>query len=92
MTEKNVLLPIVTPDVGFSVQADILQTEQNKYVLGILERLLKDNPCVAGFINNMITDSPKEYAKVIAYTGAVVYRLLESQAEADEMNGEFILG
>ena len=92
MTEKKVLLPIVTPDVGFSVQADILQTEKNKYVLGILERLLKDNPRVAEFINSIVIYSPEEYAKVIAYTGAVVYRLLESQAEADEMNGEFILG
>jgi len=89
MSEKKGLLPVVTESIGSAVQAELLQ--QEGYITEMLKRLQEDNPCIANFISQvaMHSSSEKRVQQQIAYCGLLVYRLLESQAEADKMNQEF---
>ena len=76
-------LPVVSPDVGLALQADILQREGNEYVVEVLRRLQEENPCIANFIASFSVNSKDPTAT--AYCGVMVYQLLKSQAEADEL-------
>ena len=80
-------LPIVTQDVGYSVKAELEQTPANEYVTKILERLEVENPCVAEFISHFSLQHEDSVA--VSTSALLVYRLLESQMQADEMKDEF---
>jgi hypothetical protein len=80
-------LPAVTRDVAAAIRAELLGSQGNDYAVGILQRLEQSNPELAQFIAlfAQTQDNPAGVA-----TGAVlVYRLLESQLESDELNREF---
>ncbi|MCI0340559.1 MAG: hypothetical protein L0216_05335 [Planctomycetales bacterium] len=80
-------LPRVTPEIGHAVKAELERTPGNQYVVSLLERLEKVNPCVAEFVSQMAL---RHQDPVMVSTAALlVYRLLESQSEADEMKAQF---
>ncbi len=76
-------LPVVKPAVGGPIQREILSKSPEKFVKETMERLLKDNPCIPEFIIKFAGDSKDP--KAVCYAGLLVYRLLESQQEADDM-------
>lgn len=77
------LLPIVKEETGFSLQAELLECPENQYVLKHIKRLENDNPCIANFISQLAVLSGDPQS--VAYAGILVYRLLESQAETDNL-------
>jgi hypothetical protein len=80
-------LPAVTREVAAAVRGELLASQGNDYAVGILQRLEKDNPELAQFIA-LFSQTQANPAGVA--TGAVlVYRLLESQLDADRLNREF---
>lgn len=83
------LLPFVYNEVGFSIAASIgdefdPETWRKEY-----RHIKKVNPGVAEFIANWSRHSKDKLH--CAIMGVCVYRLLESQAEANRMNEEFKL-
>lgn len=84
MTEKQGLLPLVSEDVCYAVQAELHHSKENEFVIELLRRLEKDNPLVANFIAqfSLTTEDPVG----ATYAGLLVYRLLESQADANNLN------
>ena len=83
------LLPFVTNEVGYSICAslkdDSLQTWLNE-----LKRIKKVNPGIEQFIRLWSKMSKDKLHSLIC--GVCVYKLLESQAEADRMADEYKLG
>lgn len=88
MSEKKDLLPFVTNDVSFAVQAELNQLNKNEYIANILKRLFEDdNPNIANFLSKFAIKTKDPVA--VLYSGILVYRLLESQAEANQMGYQF---
>lgn len=80
-------LPVVSPEIGAAIAAEMSQQPGNEYVVKILDRLLLDNPCVANFISSLAMQHSDPIA--VGFVGILVYRLLESQMEADQLKREF---
>jgi len=80
-------LPIVTQEVGYAVKAEMEQRPANEYVSTVLERLEAENPCVAEFVSHFSLQHENPVA--VSTAALLVYRLLESQLEADEMKEQF---
>jgi len=78
----NLFLPVVKPEIGASLQQEMPDSDL-KYIKGQLKRLDTENPTVAHFIRNFAKTTKDKVGA--AYCGLVVYRLLESQAEANRM-------
>jgi hypothetical protein len=83
-------LPVVNPDVGKSVAIAVERSgDQMRYTEDQLERLDEENPAVACFIREWAERSEEPLSAV----GMVcLYRILESQAEADAMMEEIPIG
>ena len=81
MAEK---LPKVTKETGFAVCRELEQESDNNYVIRLLERLEDENPCVAEFVSRLAIQHDDPVG--ISTAALLVYRLLESQAEADSLN------
>ncbi len=79
------LLPKVNEGTGKSVQRDYAR--DTLYSTKLVERLSTENPCILNFINEMSNHS-KDPESVLE-TSLLVYRLLESQAEADKLDREY---
>lgn len=83
-------LPVVSDEIGEVLGAELHQSrklpEKNSYVAEMLTRLKEDNSYVA----NMVSGFAINFSEPVraAYTGLLVYRLLESQAEADKLSKE----
>lgn len=90
MSEKKGLLPVVKEEIGHAVQAEMLHSNGKTYEIKMLQRLARDdNPCIANFISAFAMGMETPEARDAAmYSGLLVYRMLESQAEADRMNGD----
>jgi len=84
-------IPFVTKQTADSL-AKAAQDNPNHY-LDVLQKLEKTNPILYNYLDFTIALVTKQYNKVIAGEVASVVgmtiALLESQAEADEMNKEF---
>lgn len=80
-------LPIVTQEVGFAIKAEMERENGNDYVTRLLERIEAENPCVAEFISQIALQHDDPVA--VSTAALLVYRLLESQMEADEMKEKF---
>lgn len=81
-------LPVVNPEVGYSVATEI-GGDQMEYAEEQLRRLDDENPAVAVFIREWAERSEEPMSAL----GAIcVYRMLESQAEANSMMEEIHLG
>ena len=55
----------------------------------MIKRLQDVNPCIANFVSGLALGTKNPFET--AYAGFLVYRLLESQAQADKLKGEFKL-
>lgn len=78
------ILPVVKPDIGGSLQREMTEKANDaKYIRDTLERLDIENPTIGYFIRNFAKTTKDK--KGAAYCGLIVYRLLESQAEANKM-------
>jgi len=93
MIEKKDLLPIVQEEVVRAVQEEFRQRGYN-YVKETLERIKQDNPLVGFYIDEFVKRNQNlspllSPSLLIEYATIFVYRLIESQAEAEKMNREF---
>ena len=80
-------LPRVTEGVAASVQGEILAADGEGYFSDLMERLEERNPHLAVVLSGFALQHENQAA--VAAAGLLVYRLLESQAEADRMGQEF---
>lgn len=82
-------LPKVSEAVGHAVCAEMEQETGNEYIVKILERLEKENPCLAEFISRLAMRHSDPVG--VSTSALLVYRLLESQIDADELTASFDL-
>jgi len=78
-----VILPRVTKETGYAVCRELEREDNNDYVIRLLERLEEENPCVAEFVSRLAIQNDDPAG--ISTAALLVYRLLESQAEADTL-------
>lgn len=83
----NLFLPVVKPEIGGSLQREIVDKCDVEYVKKQLKRLDIDNPTIAKFIRDFSKTTKDRVG--VAFCSLLVYRMLESQAEANRMNEEF---
>ena len=76
-------LPTVTKETGYAVCRELEREDNNDYVIRLLERVEEENPCVAEFVSRLAIQHDDPVA--ISTAAMLVYRLLESQAEADAL-------
>ena len=76
-------LPKVTKETGYAVCRELEQEDDNNYIIQLLERLEEENPCVAEFVSRLAIQHDDPVG--ITTSAMLVYRLLESQAEADAL-------
>lgn len=76
-------LPRVTRETGYAVCRELEKEPDNSYVISLLERIEEENPCVAEFVSRMAIQHEDPVG--ISTAALLVYRLLESQAEANEL-------
>ena len=80
-------MPVLQEDIAGSVQHEIDSSlSGSAFVAGIMERLKKENPCLATFIRTF-SESTKD-PKGTMCCGVLVYRMLESQSAADDLARE----
>ena len=82
-------LPRVTKETGYAVCRELEQEEDNNYIIKLLERLEEENPCVAEFVSRLAIQHEDPVG--ISTAALLVYRLLESQVEADELKEQLKL-
>lgn len=84
------VLPRVTKETGFTVCHELEREDNNEYVIKMLERLERENPCVAEFVTRLAIQNDDPVG--ITTAALLVYRLLESQAEADALRQQLSPG
>lgn len=79
----NSYLPRVSPNIGFSLEQEIRNRDDEIYLEEQLSRLDEENPAISTWIRKYaeLTDD----SNGVKLCGVIVYRLLESQSEADQM-------
>jgi hypothetical protein len=92
MSYENVYLPVVKPEIGCSLEREMMDVLQESddinFVKDKLRRLDILNPTIARFIREFSKTTKDKIGA--AYCGIIVYRLLESQAEANKMQQDEI--
>ncbi len=90
MGEKR-LLPLVSQNIEEVVKADYYDGRE-KYVTELIEHIKKENPRIAYLISDYVKglreageEENSPAIKAAIYSGIFVYKLLESQAEADQL-------
>lgn len=88
----NQYLPVVKPEIGCSLEREMMDVIQESddinFVKDKLRRLDIINPTIARFIRDFAKTTEDKIGA--AYCGIIVYRLLESQAEANQMQQDEI--
>ena len=82
-------LPRVTKETGYAVCRELEQEADNNYIINLLEKLEEENPCVAEFVSRLAIQHEDPVG--ISTAALLVYRLLESQAEAEELKEQLKL-
>lgn len=83
------LLPFVKTDTGFSIARELVGEFDDSYVKEQLKMIKKNNPTIADFITKFSSKCDDKTGSAIC--GIVVYRLIESQIEANKMKKEIKL-
>ena len=89
------LLPVVSPDTGHSISHYLGKYDNAGSDKVVIRKELKaieeENPAIAEFIERWCSKEGKNKKNLVhsALCGILVYRLLRSQAEADQMKLEF---
>ena len=81
-------LPIVKEEIGFAIQEEFRNSMGGDYICETLKRMEKENPCIANFISAYSLQFKESILPTMS-CAVLVYRLLESQAEADAMEKDF---
>lgn len=81
------VLPVVSKETCESVTREIVSN--SSFLVNACEEIIKDNPQIAILINEFIKLTADE--KTVITTVVAVYKLLKSQAEADNLKKEFLL-
>ncbi len=76
-------LPRVTKETGFAVCRELERADNNDYIIAMLARLEAENPCVAEFVSRLAIQHQDPVG--ISTAALLVYRLLESQAQAESL-------
>lgn len=86
----NTFIPVVKPEVGYSLQKELFDKFDKAYMKEQLVKLDEENPVISAFIRKFskTTDDPLG----AAWCGLVVFKLLQSQAEVNRMEMEINLG
>lgn len=83
---KDNYLPTVKPEITCSMEQDLLRHSDESYVKEKLRHLKKKNPVVHAFLKAFSAASKDPIMTL--FGGLIIYKMLESQAEADFMNSE----
>ena len=83
-------LPVVKSEVGFSIAQSLSGTD-NENLAKKIKKIKKENPVVAEFIKKWSNKAKGDSKIHTAFCGILVYELLRSQAESDEMDADFFL-
>jgi hypothetical protein len=83
---QNLYLPVVKPEICYSLEHEVIGQFDVEYVKSFLKKLDSDNPTIAQFIRRFSKTTEDRMGAI--FCGLIVYRMLESQAEANEMNQE----
>lgn len=75
------LLPLVHPDICFSLQKEVQNVPDIEFIKKSLKAIKKTNPVVAMWIKQFSKESNDR--TMTALCAIVVYRMLESQQQAD---------
>ena len=84
------MLPIVTKETGFAVCRELEKVDDNAYIVAMLERLERENPCLSEFVSRLAIQHEDPVG--VSTAALLVYRLLESQAEANELREQLEIG
>jgi len=84
--KKCTCVPILHPDIAGPIQKELLdlpEEDYGRYIASHIKKLVEENKIVANWISQyaMSTDKPME----VASCAVILYRLLESQAEANAL-------
>jgi hypothetical protein len=77
-------LPVVKPETCFSIERECLGVRDVEFIKKTLKKIMKNNPVVAMWIKNYSKTTKDRFGAIVC--AVVVYRLLESQDEADFLN------
>ena len=78
------LLPIVNPEICFSLQREVFNISDIQFIKKQLKLLKKKNPVIALWIKEFSKRSEDRLFTMMC--ALMVYRMLEIQFEVDEMN------
>lgn len=81
---KENYLPVVKPEITCSMEQDLMHHSDRSYVIEKLRQLKKKNPVIHTFLKAFSRES--EDPVMCLFSGLIIYKMLESQAEADFMN------
>lgn len=83
-------LPYVNPNVGYSLARQLMTVDDEPYMEEELGRLDRENPAVSMWIRKYGERTEDPMGSM--FCALLVYKLLESQAEANKMAEEIPLG
>lgn len=83
----NIFLPVVNPAISGPLERELADKCDVPYLKQQLARLDEENPIVAKFIRDFSKKTKDKLA--VMFCGVIIYKMLESQAEADQMNIQF---
>ena len=77
-------LPVVKPETCYSIERECIDIPDTEYCKKMLKKINNDNPVIATWIKNFSKTTNDRLGAIVC--AVVVYRLLESQDEADYLN------
>lgn len=86
---NNCYLPVVKPEITASIEREVCDISDSTFIKKHLKRIRANNPTVAEFISRFAKETEDPVAS--AFCGILVYRLLESQAECNQMENELMI-
>jgi hypothetical protein len=80
-------LPIVSKNVAYSTCANLRNCEDETYVNNNIKEIKKINPVIADWLVEFCPTTEDKMGCMFA--GIVLYKMLYSQAEAEDMNKQY---
>lgn len=84
----DIFLPVVKPEISGPLEHEISSSQYDEeYLESQLARIDEENPMIGQWIRTFAETTDDETGA--AFCALVVYRMLESQAEANKMNFQY---
>lgn len=80
----NIFLPVVKPEISGSLEHEIANKHDEEYLEEQLSKMDEQNPMISEWIRQF--SETTDDAMGAAFCALIVYRMLESQAEANQMS------